>query len=310
MRRLYGESSAILTPVGLCSADFEPGSPSGGGSPGGQPGGEPAAGGGGDDGLPDAGDGGEGEPHELSEPGSTEAEGARAELGALTQGLDLNLDIEGEFAKEAGQPGPLDVPTSTRLLQSLARTGLKGAPARELVLDFIKLQAEQFREAHGAALQDAITTDMTVRDLKTEWGKDFDANLIAVQTTFRDLAAEDFEQLDGLRLEDGSRITDNPAVAQMLLRASQRLTAGAPAAAMPPASASTPAAPAPAAAPQPAAPATLADLKRRLAQIESDPAQRRPLWDGNHPMHRIAKQEWNQLIEQIAALEGARDPFA
>lgn len=281
-----------LSPIGLCSAAGD--DPGGGGGAGGGDFGEPAGGqdaggapgegGGAEDAWRDADDGREPEQGE----GGGEAEAARAELGALTEGLGLSVDIEAEAAKLGAT---LDVAGTARLLRSVAQTGLKGAKLDRLVKDYLEHEGGRFAAAQEAALMDATTADTTIRELRQDWGKDFDGNLAAAQAAFRDLAAGDFEQLDGLRLDDGSRLSDHPAVASLFWRAHQRLTAATPAA-MPPASGSVPAAPA-------AAGAAAPDLRRQIDEIAADPRFR----DTGHPMYKHLVADWNRLNEALAALE-------
>lgn len=220
--------------------------------------------------------------------------------GILPPGEDANEEDYARYYDALGRPSdpsgydlsnierPDDLPWSdaveSEMLSRMHAAGLTNEQARRLVQDYVELQAGTWSELQGSQSR---ALESAMRELRSEWGPDFDAKLDVANRAFALAFGDRSEDARQLQLADGSFLGDHPH----MVRAFAALGANMSEAEFVDAD-SLPGGP------------SREQARAELAELESDAAFRTALLDRAHPDHRSAVKQRSQLSERAY---GARD---
>jgi len=104
---------------------------------------------------------------------------------------------------------PIDADFQATMIQKMHARGASQEMVAGILADFYEAQGGQF----STALSDMQNhREEGINDLRTEWGKSFDAQVDLAKRAFVAGAGDGFEALAALKLSDGGSLGDHPAV--------------------------------------------------------------------------------------------------
>lgn len=206
---------------------------------------------------------------------------------------DAPLDETYEFFKALGRPDaptdydlgedfgppenlPWDEQSLPELMDVMHRAGLNNDQVRAVAKGYVESSVKHFTRMGEGLTEMYEDAD---RALHREWGNEYEANMDLGHRAFNQIAGDDFEHVEAIRLADGRLVGDHPVIIRMMAMAGQAMKdhgllgegTGSSGGMKP------------------------SQIRAKVHEIEADDRFKNPA----HPQYDELLTQWNTLIEQL-----------